>query len=94
MFICMRTTLNLDDDLMRSVKKHAVETDRTISAIIETALRNLIEQEQRTDRPYRLRWKTVRGGLQAGADLTDRDFACFPGIQIISLNKSPHSISR
>jgi predicted Zn-dependent protease len=73
MFICMRTTLNIDDDLMRTVKKYAAETDRTISAIIETALRYLIEQEQRTDQPYRLRWKTVRGGLQAGVDLTDRD---------------------
>ena len=69
----MRTTLNIDDDLMRTVKKHAAETDRTISAIIETALRYLIEQERRTDRPYRLSWKTVHGGLQAGVDLTDRD---------------------
>lgn len=73
MLICMRTTLNIDDDLMRLVKKHAAETDRTISAIIETALRYLIEHEQRTDQPFRLRWKTVRGGLQAGVDLTDRD---------------------
>jgi len=72
MFICMRTTLNIDDDLMRTVKKHAAETDRTISAIIETALRYLIEQERRTDRPYRLSWKTVHGGLQAGVDITDR----------------------
>ena len=73
MFICMRTTLNIDDDLMRTVKKHAVETDRTISAVIETALRSLIEQERRTDQPYRLRWKAVQGKLQAGVDLTDRD---------------------
>ena len=73
MFICMRTTLNIDDDLMRTVKKHAAETDRTISAIIETALRYLIEQERRIDRSYRLDWKTVPGGLQPGVDLTDRD---------------------
>ena len=73
MFFCMRTTLNIDDELMRTVKKHAAETDRTISAIIETALRILIEQERRTDQPYRLNWNTVRGKLQAGVDLTDRD---------------------
>ena len=91
MCICMRTTLNIDDDLMRTVKKHAAETDRTISAVIETTLRYSIEQEQRTDQPYRLRWETLRGGLQAGVDLTDRDFARFPGIQIISLDKSPPS---
>jgi hypothetical protein len=69
----MRTTLNIDDNLMRSVKKHAAETDRTISAVIETALRHLLELERRTDRPYRLDWKIVPGGLQAGVDLTDRD---------------------
>ena len=73
MLICMRTTLNIDDDLMRTVKKHAAETDRTISAVIETALRILIERERCTDQPYRLGWKPVRGNLQAGVDLTDRD---------------------
>ena len=40
---------------MRTVTKHAAEADRTISAIIETALHNLIEQELRMDQPYRLR---------------------------------------
>ena len=73
MFFCMLTTLNIDDELMRTVKKHAAETDPTISAIIETALRFLIGYERRTDQPYRLNWKTVRGKLQAGVDLTDRD---------------------
>lgn len=73
MFICMRTTLNIDDNLMRTVKKHAAETDRTISAVIETALRFLLEQERRTDQPYCLRWKPVPGQLQPGVDLTDRD---------------------
>ena len=45
MFICMRTTLNIDDELMRTVKKHAAETDRTISAVIEAALRYLIDKK-------------------------------------------------
>ena len=73
MFICMRTTLNIDDDLMRTVKKHAAETDRKIYAVIEPPLRYLIDQERHTDRPYQLRWKAVGSAVQPGVDLTDRD---------------------
>ena len=34
----MRTTLSLDGDLMREVKRRAAETDQTVSAMVETAL--------------------------------------------------------
>jgi Arc/MetJ family transcription regulator len=73
MHICMRTTLNIDDDLMRTVKKRAAEKGTTVSATIETALRELLRQEKEPKHPYRLRWHTVRGKVQAGVDLTDRD---------------------
>lgn len=73
MHICMKTTLNIDDDLMRTVKKRAAEKGTTVSATIETALRELLRQEEKPERPFRLRWQTVRGKLQAGVDLTDRD---------------------
>lgn len=68
----MRTTLNLDDDLMRTVKQRAAEQGRTVSSMIELALREALARETRAGRPYRLRWATVRGGLQPGVDLTDR----------------------
>jgi plasmid stability protein len=73
MNICMRTTLNLDDELMRTVKKRAAEKGTTVSATVETALRELLRQETAPERPYRLRWQTVDGNVQAGVDLTDRD---------------------
>ncbi|NIR44781.1 MAG: type II toxin-antitoxin system VapB family antitoxin [Gemmatimonadetes bacterium] len=69
----MRTTLNLDDDLMRDAKQHAAMTGRTLTALIETALRELLWREKREERDYRLRWVTVEGGVQSGVDLTDRD---------------------
>ena len=69
----MRTTLSLDDDLMRVVKRRPAEAGRTVSSMIETALRELLRQEDRTDRTYRLLWVTVPGGVQPGVDLTDRD---------------------
>jgi plasmid stability protein len=69
----MRTTLNLDDELMRQVKRRAAETNRTVTSLVESALRELIMQESRKDKPYRLLWVTVEGGAQPGVDLTDRD---------------------
>ena len=72
MLICMRTTLNLDDRLMRTVKRYAGETGRTITSIVELALRELIDRHERAE-PYQLRWITVPGGAQPGVDLNDRD---------------------
>ena len=71
--VCMRTTLNLDDDLMRAAKRRAADTGRTLSSMIEDALRELLRQDGLRGRPYRLRWITVRGGVQPRVDLTDRD---------------------
>jgi hypothetical protein len=39
MLVCMRTTLNLDPDLMRTAKETAARTGRTLTAVIEDALR-------------------------------------------------------
>lgn len=73
MFICMRTTLNLDDALMSAVKRRAAETGRTMTAIIEEALRDHLDRAQRPKGEFEFRWVTVRGKLRAGVDLADRD---------------------
>ena len=73
MHFCMRTTLNLDDELMRTVKRRAAETGRTVTSMIETALRDLIRREERPVSSYVFDWPVVEGGAQPGVDLTDRD---------------------
>ncbi len=74
MLFCMRTTLDIDDRLMRLVKKQAVESGQTITGVIENALREaLVRQKAVRAKPFKLRWRTVRGRLQPGVDLTDRD---------------------
>ena len=73
MFICMRTTLNLDDDLMRSIKQHAASTGRTLTSVVEESLRELLSHVENGERGYTLDWVTVDGGVQPGVDLTDRD---------------------
>jgi len=39
MLICVRTTLNLDPELMRAAKERAARTGRTLTSVIEDALR-------------------------------------------------------
>ena len=73
MLLCMRTTLNIDDELMKTVKRKAAESDRTITQVIEEALRENLYPNKKEKKPFRLRWVTVKGKLQPGVDLTDRD---------------------
>jgi hypothetical protein len=48
----MRTTLNLDDDLMRDAKKRAAEEGTTLTRVIERALRrDLSEQDRPRESP-------------------------------------------
>jgi len=69
----MRTTLDLNDDLMRAVKRHAAETGSTVTALVESALREFLGQAARRRRSHSLAWVVVEGGAQPGIDLTDRD---------------------
>lgn len=53
MLFCMRTTLNLDDNLMRSAKESAARTGKTLTTVIEDALRVVINSGQRAaDHPF------------------------------------------
>jgi hypothetical protein len=68
----MRTTVRFDERLLAEAKKHAAETGRTLTAVLEDALRaTLARRSTRTKRkPVRL--KTVKGnGVRPGVDLDD-----------------------
>ena len=68
----MRTTIRLDEQLLAEAKKRASESGRTLTAVIEDALRESLarKSEPRQGQPIRL--KTVVGdGLRPGADLDD-----------------------
>lgn len=56
MLVCMRTTLNIDDELMERVKKKAIESGKTITEIVENALR----KETAGEVPERLRENFAR----------------------------------
>lgn len=42
MLICMRTTLNLDDNLVREAKRIAAEKGLTLTAVIQDSLRAIV----------------------------------------------------
>ena len=73
MFICMRTTLNLDDELMRTVKRRAAESGQTMTQIIEAALRDMLRRPSPDELGTEFRWVTVRGRVRPGVDIADRD---------------------
>ena len=45
----MRTTLNIDDDLYRAVKIKAATEHRTVTELIDAALRHLLDQADPVD---------------------------------------------
>lgn len=49
MVIPMKTTLNIDDTVMRRLKRVAAAQGRTMSEMMESALRALLDAEERRD---------------------------------------------
>jgi hypothetical protein len=68
----MRTTIRLDEQLLREAKQMAARTGRTLTAVIEDALRAALARSRQRSRRNRLDLPTFRGnGLVAGVDLDD-----------------------
>lgn len=70
MLVRMRVTLNIPDDLYRDVRMKAAQEGRTITAVVEDALRQLLAEEPHYSEPYRVR-PLRTGGLSPGLDIND-----------------------
>lgn len=68
----MRTTLELDDAVLRAAKKRAAEEGTTLTRLIEEALRARLAPAPRSRR-HRLKPLTKRGRPVPGVDIEDRD---------------------
>ncbi len=67
----MRTTIRLDDELLRAAKRAAVERGTTLTAVIEDALRRVLAPGV-ASAPEHVELPTFRGdGLLPGVDLDD-----------------------
>jgi plasmid stability protein len=68
----MRTTIRLDDDLLVSVKLAAARSGKSMTAVIEDALREMLARQQASAEHKPVRLTTVSGhGPQPGIDLDD-----------------------
>lgn len=74
MVCCMKTTVEIPDELLVEAKKHAAEHRTTIRALIERGLRRELGGPALTPKAKRpaIRWVTVPGGLPKGMDVSDR----------------------
>jgi hypothetical protein len=68
----MRTTVRLDEHLLAQAKKHAVESGKTLTAVLEDALRESLARRKAHAKARPVRLRTVKGGgVRPGVDLDD-----------------------
>lgn len=60
----MRTTLNIPDALYRSVRVRAASDGRTVTSVVEEALRRLLDDHETRPQPFVLRALPAREGHQ------------------------------
>lgn len=70
MKLCMRTTISLDDGLAEDVKRRAAELRTSVSALIESLIREGLHRREPEQKVRRFRLVTVgRGHVLPGIDL-------------------------
>ena len=74
MFSCMKTTVDLPDDLLIRAKKRAAETRTPLRVLIERGLRRELATPATGGRRVarKIKWVTAPGGLPPGVDIADR----------------------
>lgn len=67
----MRTTLNLDDDLVARAKALAARRGRTLTSLMEDALRAVLEREGKPAKRSAVELPIGSGQLRPGVSLND-----------------------
>jgi hypothetical protein len=67
----MRTTINLDDALLAEAKQVAARTGRSLTAVVEDALRESLHRRHRNPRRVIELPRFGEGGVQPRVDLDD-----------------------
>ena len=71
MLLCVRTTINLDDALMKDLKRLAADTGCTLTSVIHDALRESLSRRRSAGRNH-FELPVFHGsGLQPGVDIAD-----------------------
>jgi len=68
----MRTTIRIDDELLNQAKKLALESQISLTALIETALKEKLARRQTNRVKQAIQLVTYKGrGTKPGVDLDD-----------------------
>jgi hypothetical protein len=68
----MRTTITIDEHLLGEAKLMAARTHRTLTSVVEDALREALARRREPDQEVPVELPTFEGqGLQTGIDLDD-----------------------
>jgi hypothetical protein len=68
----MRTTITIDDHLLREAKHEAARTNRTLGELVSDGLRSVLGRRGKSDREPRFSMITFKGsGVLPGIDLDD-----------------------
>jgi hypothetical protein len=70
--LCVRTTVEISDELLRQAKRRAADEGAPLRAVIESALRCFLKRGAH-EGGYQLQWRTERGKILPGVRLDDRD---------------------
>jgi hypothetical protein len=83
----MRTTIRLDDQLLKQAKEYAARSGKTLTAVIEDGLRAQFAMQKNSEERPPLQLTIVSGnGLQPGVDLDD-------SASLLDLMDAPHDSS-
>jgi hypothetical protein len=72
MRLCIRTTLEVSDEIYRQLKRKAADEGATVRQVVENALRIYLDKPKARKR-YQLHWRPERGRILPGVRLDDRD---------------------
>lgn len=69
----MRTTLDLDEELLRAARRRARALGVSLKAVVEEALAASLARQPERAEPFRLDWRPHSGRFLARIDVADRD---------------------
>ena len=73
MLLCMRTTLEISDEIYRQLKRKAADEGATVRQVVENAVRAYLGKPK-ARKGYQLQWRSERGRI-------------LPGVRLDNLNK-------
>jgi hypothetical protein len=69
----MKTTLNLNDQVLQKAKRRAASEGITLTSFVEDALRARLSNSRKRRAPFRLQLHTVKGDSPPNVDFCDRN---------------------